>query len=183
MEIFMYVLLGLASLFAVLLLIAAIMPKQYEVAVSRVYPFPRNVVFEHVRKLENQLSDSEWLNSDAGVQYSIEGKDGESGATLKWKSTTLDKKRSVGSGEQEIDQISDSAMEVTLRLVEPMPATCTLRHLFETTEDGQTRYTCVFFACAKFPINLPAILIGKGMIRKKQEKTLENVQLAIASRV
>lgn len=183
MEVIMYILIGFAGFFVLLLLIAAIMPKQYEVAVSRVYPFPRNVVFNHVRKLENQLSDSEWLNSDAGVQYNIDGKDGEPGATLIWKSATLDKKKSVGSGEQQIIQLSDTAMDVTLRLIEPMPATCTLRHIFESMEDGQTRYTCVFFACAKFPINLPAILIGKGMIRKKQEKTLENVQLAIAARV
>lgn len=82
-------------------------------------------------------------------------------------------------GEQEIKRMNENDIEVELRLMKPMPATCKVVHSFIEKGNDKTVYTCTFYAYAKFPINLPSYLFGRGFIIKTQQKTLRNIKAIV----
>lgn len=106
----------------------------------------------------------------------IKGVDGEVGAILSWDSPNPDKNISAGAGEEEIMALTANSIEVALRLLKPMPGTCKVVHTFESNNNTQTEYACTFSAYAKFPINLPAYVMGRKFIAKTQQKTLLNIK-------
>lgn len=160
----------------VLLLIALLLPKHYSVTVSEVINQPKSRVYEYVRLFQNQPQYSEWLKADPDLKFEILGEDGTQGAMIKWKSDHPDKNKNVGKGEQEIKLLDTNKIEVELRLIEPMPATCKIVNSFLDKAQNATEYTCTFYAYAKFPVNLPSYLFGRSFIRKTQQKTLRNIK-------
>lgn len=165
-----------AGIVLLLLLVAAILPKHYSVTVSETINRPKNTVYNYVSVFLYQIQYSEWLKADPDLEPTVEGTDGAVGAVMKWESHNKDKNKNVGTGEQEIKQMDENNIEVELRLIKPMPATCKLVHSFAETGISQTKYTCTFSTYARFPINLPAYLFGRSFIRKTQQKTLGNIK-------
>jgi hypothetical protein len=174
---------AILALIALLLLTAFLLPRNYTVEVSRNMRHSFQDVYDYVRHLENQVKYSEWLNADSDLRYTIVGLDGSVGAVLKWESIQADKKKNAGSGEQEIKKMTADTIETELRLFKPMPATCKLMHRFQSISAQQTKYSCTFHAHAPFPVNLPALLIGRRFIVKNQRKTLENIELMLHKNV
>jgi hypothetical protein len=95
---------------------------------------------------------------------------------LKGKASTLIRKVKAGEGEQEIIFLDDNTIKIALRLIKPMPGTATLTHRLEALSENETHYTCTFSAYARFPINLPSYLIGRSIIKRTKQKTLNNVK-------
>jgi len=171
------ILIWIAALVLALLLLAALMPKHYSVTVTETILAPKAVVMDYVARFSNQLAYSEWLMHDTSLKPDVIGVDGTVGAIMRWESTATDKKKSAGKGEQEILRRTDDEIEVALRLFVPMEGKCVLLHQFAGADDpATTRYTCVFSTYAPFPINLPAVLIGRHMIRRTQQQTLRNIR-------
>lgn len=170
------ILLVLVAIIALLLLVALVLPRNYSVVVSETINKPKEVVYNYVSLFKNQPYYSEWIKTDPDLRPAVTGTDGTVGAVMSWESHQADKNKNTGKGEQEIKRKDADTIEVELRLIQPMPATCKLLHEFEETASNQTRYTCTFFGNAKFPINLPAYLIGRKFIAKTQQKTLGNIK-------
>jgi hypothetical protein len=84
--------------------------------------------------------------------------------------------KDLGSGEQEIKQLDFRHIAIELRFIKPISGVCQLQNQFETLSPTRTRYICTFHACARYPVNLPAYLIGRRFIRKAQQRTVENVR-------
>lgn len=164
------------SLVLYLLLLALLLPKHYSVTVREVINQPKNVVYDYVRLFQNQPQYSEWLKTDPELKFEITGEDGTKGAILWWKSDNPDKNKNVGKGEQEIKMMDADKIEVELRLLEPMPATCKIVNSFLDKNNNSTEYECTFYAYTKFPVNLPSYLIGRRFISKTQQKTLNNIK-------
>lgn len=169
----------LVAIVLVFLVAALILPKHYSVTVSETINKPKKTVYDYVSLFRNQTQYSEWLKPDPDLQPTVVGTDGTVGAVLKWESQNKDKNKNVGTGEQEIKVMTEDNIEVELRLIKPMPATCKLVNHFVETGINQTKYTCTFYAYAKFPINLPSYLIGRKFITKAQQKTLSNIKFIV----
>lgn len=165
-----------AAIVLLLLMVALILPKHYSVTVSETINKPKKTVYDYMSLFNNQTQYSEWLKADPNLQPTIVGTDATVGAVLKWESHNEDKNKNVGMGEQEIKRMDENNIEVELRLIKPMPATCKLINSFTEKGTNQTLYTCTFYAYAKFPINLPSYLFGRKFIIKTQQKTLSNIK-------
>lgn len=183
MNIIFIILIIILGLVLFLLLLALIIPKNYSVTVSEIINKPKNVVYDYVSLFRNQTQYSEWLKADPDLQQAVVGTDGEVGSVLKWESSNPDKNKNVGTGEQEIKNMDDNHIEIELRLIKPMPANCKLVHKFEKMGIDKTKYTCTFYAYAKFPVNLPSYLFGRNFITKTQQLTLKNIKTILEKAV
>jgi hypothetical protein len=162
----------LAGIVILLLAAALFIPRHYSVSVSVLINRPQQVVYDFVKILQNQPRFSEWLKADPQLKPAIVGTDGAVGAVQKWESSNKD----VGAGEQEIKVMTENFIEVELRLIKPMAATCRITNDFTANGHQQTRYTCTFYAYAKYPINLPSFLVGRRFIIKAQQRSLNNLK-------
>ena len=93
----LYIVLAIAAL---LLLLAAIAPKNYNVSRSIEIKRPKGVVFEYLKFLKNQDEWSPWAKRDPNMEKKFTGTDGEVGGINYWKGN-----KQVGEGEQEITKI------------------------------------------------------------------------------
>lgn len=176
MNTLLLILVVLAGIVLLLLILALLLPKHYSVTVSENIHRPKHIVYEYVSAFRNQIQYSEWLKADPDLQPEVLGIDGTAGSILKWESENQDKNKNVGSGEQEIIKMDENKIEVELRLLKPMAATCKVINRFEPQGNDHTLYTCTFYAYAKFPINLPSYFFGRNFIRITQQKTLSNIK-------
>lgn len=130
-----FIILGIvATIVLLFLMVALILPKHYSVTVSETINKPKKTVYDYVSLFHNQIQYSEWLKADPNLQPTVVGTDGTVGAVLKWESYNEDKNKNVGKGEQEIKKMDESTIEVELRLIKPMPATCKLINSFVEKE-------------------------------------------------
>lgn len=183
MSIVLTILTTIAAIIVLLLLVALILPKHYSVTVSETINKPKKQVYDYISLLTNQTQYSEWLKPDPELRPIVVGTDGTPGAVLKWESLNADKKKNIGSGEQEIKKMDATKIEVELRLIKPMAATCQLVNSFIEKGPDQTVYTVTFYAYAKFPVNLPSYLFGRGFITKTQQQTLRNIKAILEQTV
>lgn len=173
---------GIGGIVLLLLILALFIPKQYSVSVSERINRPKATVYRYVSLFQYQTQYSEWLKADPDLKPEVVGTDGTVGSILKWESHNKNKDKNVGKGEQEIKNMRDDEIEIELRLIKPMAATCKLMHSFEEPGDNQTEYSCTFYAYAKFPVNLPSYLFGRAFIKKTQQKTLRNIKEIVESK-
>jgi hypothetical protein len=164
-----------------LLIIAIFIPKHYTVEVSTIIRKPKQEVLDYIRMIHNQFYYSEWLKIDDTLKPTRIGNDGEVGTYIRWSSDHPDKNKNVGEGELEIKAIHKDSVDMELRLFKPMPGTCQLRNYFLEINEQETNYICTFSAYAKYPINLPSYVIGRKIIRKTQQKTVDNVKEILES--
>lgn len=75
----LYIVLAIAAL---LLLLAAIAPKNYNVSRSIEIKRPKGVVFEYLKFLKNQDEWSPWAKRDPNMEKKFTGTDGEVGALI-----------------------------------------------------------------------------------------------------
>jgi hypothetical protein len=155
-----------------LLFLALNIPKSYVVQATVKINKPKDEVLNYIKKLQNQLEYSEWLKPDPGLQIEMIGKDGTVGAIQRWKSAM----KNMGEGEQEIKTIGEHVVEIEIRFKEPVEGICQVENRFVALNHTETQYTCTFFANAKFPMNIPSYLFGRSMIKKTQQKNLDNVK-------
>ena len=100
MEIILYILIGFALLIIVLAMIA---PKSYEVSRSVEINRPLPEVFSYLKSLKNQDNWSPWAEKDPDMKKTFTGIDGEAGCISTWEGN-----KEVGSGEQEIMGITEN---------------------------------------------------------------------------
>lgn len=80
MSILLLILLIICGLIALLLIIALIAPKDYNVTRDIIINRPRTEVFNYARMLKNQEKYSVWVMRDPNVQIAYTGTDGTVGA-------------------------------------------------------------------------------------------------------
>ena len=66
------------------LIVAVILPKDFEIKQSIIIEKPRKQVFDFVKIMQNAKEWQVWSKLDAETKYELKGNDGEVGAILSW---------------------------------------------------------------------------------------------------
>ncbi|WP_420602103.1 SRPBCC family protein [Flagellimonas sp.] len=140
----------LAGIVLLILILAMIAPKSYNVSRSIEIAKPKNEVFENLRFLKNQDAWSPWNKKDPNMEKKFTGTDGEVGATSYWNGN-----KDVGEGEQELTKIVDGErIESELRFLKPWKSTSDAYLLTEDAGAGSTKVTWGFSGKNKFPTSI-----------------------------
>ncbi|MFN8342027.1 MAG: SRPBCC family protein [Cyclobacteriaceae bacterium] len=167
--IILYIILGIIAL---VLLLAAIMPRNFTVSADIVINKPVATVFDYVVHLRNQEKWSVWILADPNVKITYTGTDGTVGFTAAWTSEN----KNVGVGAQEIKAIvPNKRYDVELRFEKPFKAT---NHAYTTTDAvdaNSTRVTTVFYGSNPYPMNLMIPMV-KGMLTRDLNRNMTNMK-------
>ncbi len=167
----------IGGIIALIIILAVIAPKNYDVSRSTTIARPRSEVFNYLRSLKNQSEWSPWEKKDPDMKKQFEGTDGEVGAISKWQGN-----KDVGEGEQEIIRIVDGeALETKLRFFKPWKSESDAYIRTTDSEDGGTLVTWGFAGKNKFPFSIMMLFMnmdksvgkdfeeGLGMLKTRLE--------------
>ncbi|MEO9511400.1 MAG: SRPBCC family protein [Flavobacteriaceae bacterium] len=147
MTIALYILGGIVL---VILLLAVMAPKSYNVSRSIEIVKSKAEVFENLKYLKNQDAWSPWSKKDPNMQKKFTGTDGEVGAISSWVGN-----KEVGEGEQEIIKIVEGErVESELRFLKPWKSTSDAYLIAEEVDKGTTKVTWGFSGKNKFPTSI-----------------------------
>ena len=90
----------IAAIAVLILVLAMLAPKSYNVFRTIEIAKPKAEVFEYLKFLKNQEKWSPWEKKDPDMQKQFRGTDGSVGALSAWQGN-----KAVGEGEQEITKI------------------------------------------------------------------------------
>ena len=144
---FLYIVLGIIILILVLALIA---PKQYEVNRSIIVNRPISEVFNYLKYLKNQDDWSPWKKKDPHMKQTFSGTDGTVGFISKWEGD-----KAVGIGEQEIKRmVENESIETELRFIKPWKSQSDAYLRIVDLESQQTNVTWGFKGKNVFPFSI-----------------------------
>lgn len=170
-----YILFGVVAL---VILLALIAPKTYDVSRSILIDRPKAEVFNYLKSLKNQSEWSPWEKKDPNMHKEFRGTDGEVGAVSYWNGN-----KDVGEGEQEITKIvEDERVEGELRFMKPWKS---ISDCYFTTEDadaGKTKVTWGFKGKNKFPMSIMMLFMSMDkMVGKDFEEGLADLKIRLES--
>lgn len=169
----------IALLVAIILVAAFTADTEFSVERSVVIDQPKEVVFDHIRYLENQNKYSVWVARDPGIQMEYRGTDGTVGAVSAWKGN-----EELGSGEQEITGLTEGEhIDYELRFFEPFESTSYAFKSTESVSENQTRVTWGMYGKFPRPMNLMLLFFDlEEAIGGDYEAGLENLKQILENR-
>ena len=170
MTTFLYIILGVIAL---IIILAAIAPKTYDVSRSIEIARPKSEVFDYLKYLKNMDHWSPWAKKDPNMNKKFTGTDGEVGAISYWNGN-----KDVGEGEQEIKKIMDGKrIESELRFFKPWKSTSDCYTNVEDGGEGTTKVTWGFSGKNKFPMSIMALFMSMDkMVGKDFEEGLASLK-------
>ncbi len=172
MNIFIAILLILAGIIALLLIIALISKKDFELAKQITINKSKPEVFNYIKHIKNQEQYSVWVMKDPNVKMIYTGTDGTVGFTSAWTSND----KNVGIGEQEIIAINEGeSIKVEIRFKKPFEATNYATTTVTALSDTQTAVSNVFTGKQKFPLNIMNVMMDK-LVGKDMQQNLINIK-------
>jgi hypothetical protein len=143
----LYILLGLLG---VIILLALIAPKQYEVNRSVIINRSLPEVFQFLKFVRNQDQWSPWKKKDPNMKQESVGADGEVGFIAKWEGN-----KEVGTGEQEILHIEhNQQINTQLRFLKPWKSVSDAYIKVTEVDENQTNVTWGFAGNSPVPMNI-----------------------------
>lgn len=171
MNILISILLVIAGLVALLLLLALVMRKRYNIQREIIINAPRQKVYDYLKLLKNQDQFNKWVMVDPGMKRDFKGSDGTVGFIYGWNGN-----KQAGEGEQEIKGLSEgSSIETEIRFIRPFPGVAAANTRLETTAGGETRVTWSNASTMAYPMNIMMALIEK-MLAKDMDTSLQNLK-------
>lgn len=156
------VLIIVGSLIALVLILAAIMPKEYTISSSIKIKRSQTDVFNYVVNLRNQKYFSKWVMADPNAELTYKGTDGTVGFIAGWNS----KDKNVGVGEQEITSIiPGERYDVVLRFEKPFKATNNAYTTVKAISGNESEVTTTFLAKTPMPMNIIIPMLKKMLIK------------------
>lgn len=171
LPIILYILLGIVLLVVILAIVA---PKSYDVHRSILIDKPKEMVFDHVKLIRNHKIWSPWNLKDPNMTLTYEGTDGEEGFISRWEGN-----KDVGAGYQTvINIVPNERMDNHLVFLKPWKSESNGYYIFEDAAPGQTKMTWGFKGKNKFPATLFMLLYNMDKVVGKEFKeglqTLKN---------
>ncbi len=169
----LYILLAVIALVVFLALIA---PKTYDVSRSIEIESPKNEVFDYLKYLKNMDEWSPWAKKDPNMEKKFTGTDGEVGAISYWNGN-----KDVGEGEQEITKIvNGDRIESELRFLKPWKSTSDCYTKVEDSGTNATKVTWGFSGKNKFPMSIMALFMNMDkMVGKDFEEGLATLKATL----
>ena len=145
----------LAVIAVLILVLALLAPKSYDVSRSVVIAKPRAEVFEYLKYLKNQEKWSPWEKKDPNMKKQFQGTDGTVGARSSWQGN-----KAVGEGEQEITRIvPGERIESNLRFIKPWKSESDC-YLVTADAGNGARVTWGFSGKNKFPMSIMMLFMN-----------------------
>lgn len=171
MNVLKRILYAIAVLFAIVLIVAAIMPKDMSLQSEVVIAKPVQEVYNYVKMLDNQKYYSKWVMTDPNVKITMTGTDGTVGAISAWVSDHKD----VGVGEQEIKaMVENERIDYELRFKKPFEATDAAYTTFEVIDSTHTKVVNGFNSKMPFPMNIMMPMVKK-MLKEDMATNMKNL--------
>lgn len=169
----LYIVLGIVLL---ILILAAIAPKTYNVSRSIEINRPKDEVFAHLKSLKKQNEWSPWARRDPDMEQKFTRTDGEVGATNYWNGN-----KQVGEGEQEITNIVEGErVESQLRFLKPFKSTSDAYLVTESVAGDRTKVTWGFSGQNKFPMTIMMLFMSMDKaVGKDFEEGLNNLKATL----
>ncbi len=147
---------ALAIVIALPFIIAAFMPRTFDLEREVVIDRPIGEVFEFVRRLENQKQYTVWFSRDPNIKTSLRGTDGTVGAVYTWESDD----QNVGSGEQEIKAIdARKRIDFEIRIKVPFESADPSSTFTEPVGEKQTKVRSAYHGKMPYPMNLLCTIV------------------------
>ncbi len=152
MEIFLIILVGIIILIVILAIIA---PKKYEVSRNIKIQKPISEVFNYLKSLKKQDDWSPWAEKDPNMKKTFTGTDGEIGSVSSWVGN-----KEVGEGEQELMGLIDKKeIRTELRFFKPWKSVS--QGFFKLTGDSNETFVIWgFIGKNKFPISIMMLFMN-----------------------
>nr|WP_297788268.1 SRPBCC family protein [uncultured Allomuricauda sp.] len=152
----MLVLYIVLAVVVLILFLAAIAPKNYDVSRSIEIHRPKDVVFAYLKSLKKQDEWSPWGKRDPNMVKDFSGTDGDVGAISRWKGN-----KEVGEGEQEIMNIVEGErIDSELRFLKPFKSTSDAYILTKEVEPNVTKVIWGFSGKNKFPMSIMMLFMN-----------------------
>ncbi|MBL4676334.1 MAG: SRPBCC family protein [Mucilaginibacter sp.] len=163
-----------AGIIVVVIILAMIAPKRYNVQRSIIINKPRQAVFDYIKFLRNQDNYSKWVMMDPNKRMAYTGADGTVGFNAAWDSDM----KQVGKGNQTIEEIVDGE-RIDIRVVFEKPI-AGVGDAYFATQSVTDESTSVKWAMASkmpFPMNAMLLFINMDkMLGKDMEESLGNLK-------
>lgn len=168
----MNIIIGIGILLGIILLVAALVPKNVEISSTIEINKPVSEVFDFVVNLKNQENYSVWVMADPNMKPIYSGNVGEIGFSSTWKSDV----KNVGEGSQIITKLEKNKYyEVDLHFIKPFKANNKARTNTDVINETTTRVTTTFYASNPFPMSIMNLFI-KNMLLKDMNKNAEGLK-------
>lgn len=163
----------LGGIILIIVVLAVIAPKSYDVNRTVEINRSRPEVFEYLRYLKNMNEWSPWERKDPNMQKSMSGTDGQVGALSHWKGN-----KEVGEGEQEIRKIDENnRIDSELRFLKPWKSQSDAYLITEDAGKEITRVTWGFSGRNKFPMSIMMLFMNMDkMVGKDFEEGLNTLK-------
>ena len=167
------ILILLAGIIILLLIIAAFMPKNYQIKSEVIINRPKDEVFEYVKQIKNQEKYSKWVMADPNIEIEYTGIDGTVGFISSWKSND----KNVGIGAQEIMRIEDGvSYEVEIRFKKPFEGISKAITTTELVNGNETKVCTTFYTKSPFPMSIMVPFIKK-MLKKDMDQNANRLKM------
>ncbi len=141
---FIYV---IAAILIVIIILAVIGPKTYNVNRSIIIDRPKEIVFPYIKIVKNQDHWSPWKLKDPDMKQTYSGTDGEVGFKSSWEGN-----KDVGMGSQTITSIIENErIDNYLVFLKPWKSVSDGYYTVEDAGPGQTKLVWGFKGKNKFP--------------------------------
>ena len=162
------------GIIVLVLVIAALSPKDYAVEREITINKPLPEVFNYIKYLKNQDNYSLDAHMDPYMKNTFRGTDGEVGFVSAWESENED----VGKGEQEIMSIDEgNKINFELRFMEPFEATDNAYMITEAVAPTITKVKWGFYGSMDYPMNLMLLFMDmEGILGADLKEGLENLK-------
>lgn len=163
-----------AAVFVILIILAAVAPKTYNVSRSIVIDKPLGEVFQYLKYVKNQTFWGPWGQRDPDMKQIFTGIDGTVGFISAWESDH----KQVGSGEQEITRIVENEEVVCeLRFLKPWKSESQgYLKVFEES-DNRTKVVWGFHGKNNVPVSIMMLFFNMDKaIGKDFEEGLANLK-------
>lgn len=140
----------LAGFLVLIIILAAIAPKTYNVHRGITIDKPKEIVFDYMRYLKNYEDWSPWHKKNPAIKITYTGTDGQEGSKSSWEGN-----KEVGSGSQTIIRIEDNKLiESRILFLKPWKSESIGYYHFDDAAPGQTKLTWGFNGTNKFPATI-----------------------------
>lgn len=172
MSIINTILLVLACILLVLLIVAALVKKDFRLEKQVIINKPKQQVYNYMKMIRNQEQYSVWVMKDPNIKLVYTGTDGTVGFKSAWESND----KNVGIGEQEIIKLNEGeSMDVEIRFQKPFVATNYAHNELTAISDAQTKLVQAFTGSSKYPMNVMNLFMD-SLVGKAMQQNLENLK-------
>lgn len=163
------ILITIASVVALLLIIALLSKKKYTVQREIVIHAPLQKVFDYVKHIKNQDYYNKWVMVDPAMKKEFKGTDGTVGFIYSWNGN-----KKAGEGEQEIKTIAEGEQIVMeIRFARPFPGVADSYISTVRVQNDQTNVKWGTASKIKFPMNIMVSFIEKMLSKDLDESLLK----------